>query len=492
MTEMQGCTKRTALVLLVTAIGRLSLGSVSTNVPLNHWGYAAIDKLTGAGLIDSAMLGTKPFSRLEMARLINEADQKAERLGERNRIILGLLDRLRREFKLEADLLGSSRVGRSDDCIKPIEDPYLRFVHGSKPLDLENQSGQQFDKGNNARAGFATRVNAFDRLAFYVHSEFQAASDDTRFDAIELYGKLAIGRFEMEAGKDSLWWGPGYHGSMLMSNNAAPFTMLKVSNPEPIQLPWLLEHLGPFKAVGFLARLEDNRDHPGTRLTGMRLSVMPYPNLELGGSRVIMFGGGGVPEIGARDYLQIFWPNNIQGSENQLASVDASWQIPLPRPIPARSAKLYVDYAGEDAAGIRTYYPLLGLQLGDLFRTGRTDLRVEYAANSGLFYVHHIYTDGYTYKRRIIGHAMGTDAQDLFVRVTHYLSPDLALGIDFDQQEGNSAGSTRPVTRRYGADLSWFAPHNWEVRTAYRYEQAGADSASNNNHILDFGLVYNF
>jgi len=484
--------KRTALVLLITAIGGLGLGSVSTNVPLNHWSYAAIDKLAGEGLLDSAMLGTKPFSRLEMARLINEADQKAERQGERNRIILGLLDRLRKEFRPEVDLLGSSRVGRSEDSIKPIEDPYLRFVYGSKPLDLENQSGEQFDKGSNARVGFATRINAFDRLAFYVHPEYEAASDDTRAEAVEAYGKMAIGKFDMEVGKDSLWWGPGYHGSMLMSNNAAPFTMLKVSNPEPIQLPWLLQRLGPFKAVYFLARLEDNRDHPGTRLTGMRLSVKPYPNLELGGSRVIMFGGAGVPRIGIEDYLQIFWPNNIQGYENQLASVDASWQILLPGPVPARSAKLYVDYAGEDAAGLRTYCPLLGLQLGDVLRTGRTDLRVEYAENSGVFYVHHIYTDGYTYNGRIIGHAMGTNARDYFVRVTHYLSPDLALGIDFDQQEGNSAASTRPVTRWYGADLFWFAPHNWEIRTAYRYEQAGANSASNNNHILDFGLVYNF
>ena len=498
MTQTQGCMKRTALVILITAIGGLSLGSVSTNVPLNHWSYAAIDKLAGQGLIDSAMLSTKPFSRLEMARLIYEAGQRAERQGERNRIILSLLDRLQKEFRFELDLVGSSRTGRSEDCIKPIEDPYVRWVYGSKPFDLENQSGDRFDKGGNLRLGFATRMNAFDRLAFYVHPEYRnPARVDARVQAVEAYGKTAIGRLDVEVGKDSLWWGPGYHGSGLMSNNAEPFTMLKVSNPEPIQLPWVFQRLGPFKAVYFLTKLEGNRDHPGVRLTGVRLSVKPHPSIELGGSRTIMFGGAGVPDIGIKDYLQIFWPNNIQANENQLASLDASWRIPMPGQVPARSARLYVDYPGEDAAGFGKYRPLFGLQLYDLFRTGSTDLRIEYANNHvgrfpNVFYNHGFYNSGYTYNGRVIGHYMGTDAEDLFVRLTHYLTPDLVAGIDFNRLQTNLSGSPKPVTNRYGADLFWFAPHNWEIRTTYRYEQVSDGPASGNNHILDLSLVYNF
>jgi len=43
------------------------------NVPLDSWVYGALDRLEGYGLIDSALSGTKPYSRLEVARLLGAA-----------------------------------------------------------------------------------------------------------------------------------------------------------------------------------------------------------------------------------------------------------------------------------------------------------------------------------------------------------------------------------------------------------------------------------
>jgi len=278
-----------------------------------------------------------------------------------------------------------------------------------------------------------------------------------------------------------------------MSNNATPFTMLKVSNPEPIQLPWLFRRLGPFKAVYFLTRLEENRDHPHAQLTGIRMSIKPHPWIELGGSRTIQFGGEGVPDVGLKDYFYVFWPKNYNQNDNQLASMDASVWLPLPGWAQVKSVKLYVDYAGEDAAGFQTYRPLLGLQLNDVLRTGQTDLRVEYAENSSLFYVHGVYTSGYTYNGRVIGHQMGTDAKDLFVRLTHYLTPDMVLGLDYARQQTNLSGSTQPTTNRFGADLMWFAPYNLQFQAAYRFQETTSNDVSlGHNHILDLSLVYNF
>jgi len=493
--------KTTALVILITAIGGPCLGSVSTNVPLNHWSYAAIDKLIGACLIDSAMPGTRPFSRLEMARLIYEAGEKATLQGEKNRIILALLDRLQQEFRCDLDLAGPSRMGRSEDYIKPIEDPYLRLVYGKESFDLENQSGDRFGKGGNTRLGLAARMNVFDTLAFYVHPEYRNSSDaDSGFEAIEAYGKMAIGRFEVEVGKDSLWWGPGYHASMMMSNNAENFTMLKVSNPEPILLPWIFRGLGPLKAVYFLTQLEENRDHPNAKLAGLRMSIKPHPNIELGASRTMMFGGEGVPDVGLKNYLAVLGITHEQANNNQLAGFDVSIFVPCADLLPIRSARLYMDMAGEDEAG---YLPskwgrLYGIQLSDLFKTGRTDLRIEYANDhvdgyANVFYAHSSYTSGYTYKGRIIGHHMGTDSEDLLIRLTHYLTEELVVGGQYDLQTANLSSSPQPVTHQFGADLMWFAPHNWEVRAAYRFEETSSDDVSlGSNHIFDLGLVYNF
>jgi len=56
--------QRDSLAILILAMGGHCLGAVSTNVPLDHWSYGAIEKLADYGLIDSAMPGTKPFSRI--------------------------------------------------------------------------------------------------------------------------------------------------------------------------------------------------------------------------------------------------------------------------------------------------------------------------------------------------------------------------------------------------------------------------------------------
>ncbi|HMZ56939.1 MAG TPA: hypothetical protein PKV55_16225, partial [Nitrospira sp.] len=35
----------------------------SSNLPLHHWGYDAIERLIALGVIDRALVGAKPFTR---------------------------------------------------------------------------------------------------------------------------------------------------------------------------------------------------------------------------------------------------------------------------------------------------------------------------------------------------------------------------------------------------------------------------------------------
>ena len=58
--------------------GQPSFANVSVNVPTGHWSYGAIDKLSSLGLIQSSMRSTKPFTRMEMARLTLEAQGQLE------------------------------------------------------------------------------------------------------------------------------------------------------------------------------------------------------------------------------------------------------------------------------------------------------------------------------------------------------------------------------------------------------------------------------
>jgi len=332
---------------------------------------------------------------------------------------------------------------------------------------------------------------------------------DEDIKVIEGYLKLNIGSLELELGRDSLWWGPGRHGSWLMTNNAEPFDMIKLSNPRPILLPWLFEYLGPFKFVTFLTELEEDRAVPEAKLFGLRLNFKPHPILEIGLSRTIMLGGKGRENLSIGDYWKVFWAaeENRPGKldNNQLGGIDFSLRIPrVDRILPVVSAiTLYGDIAGEDEAGglpSRTAY-LGGLYLGNLFLTGRTDLRIEYANNhisghNNFWYTHHVYESGYTYEGRIIGHHMGSDAEDLFVRLTHYLTKDLLLGLTFDRARKGLSSDVKEIKNYGELDLSFSGFDDFELKGSYRYEYIKNfnfnPGDTEKNYIIVVEAVYDF
>ena len=51
----------------------------SSNVPLHHWSYDAIERLIGLGVIDHALIGAKPFSRMQAAQYVARAVERARR-----------------------------------------------------------------------------------------------------------------------------------------------------------------------------------------------------------------------------------------------------------------------------------------------------------------------------------------------------------------------------------------------------------------------------
>jgi hypothetical protein len=478
---------------------------VSTNVPLDHWSYDAVDKLANYGLIDSAMLTTKPITRVEMARHVAQAMLSSKRLDQQPRVLTSIIERLKDEFKGELILLGVLDGVYGGSFVKPIENPYAKYLYAQNRPDLENRRGDVFAHGSNYRAGFAARANVFDRVAFYLHPEYSGASSgsESKVDLVEGYGKVAAGPLEIEAGKDSLWWGPGYHGSILMSNNVEPFRMIKVTTPQPVQLPWIFQRLGPFRAEWFLAQLEEDRSIPHAKLSGIRVNLKPHPLLEFGLSRVVMFGGRGVPDVDAFDYAKMFFALSEQAQDNQLAGLDFSVLVPLgelPRGdrLPLRSVRFYLDAAGEDeGGGVPSNWGFLyGLQLNDLFKTGRTDLRVEYADNHvpgkpNVFYEHSLYMSGYTYKNRVIGHHMGTDSRDIFVRLSHYLRDDLIVNLAYDRQIHDLSAATHPVVNIIECDVTFFRWPSWQIEGGYRYEDT-SNLGDGDNHIFEMQVIRRF
>ena len=149
----------------------------------------------------------------------------------------------------------------------------------------------------------------------------------------------------------------------------------------------------------------------------------PHRRIEVGISRSAQWCGDGRP-CG----LDTFWDllvgnDNDQPLEdqpgNQMAGFDARWSLPF-API-----AVYGQMIGEDEAGFlpSQYLGLFGLEFSGGFGDRSWRAHVEYAdtacsfnesdPNFGCAYRNVIYSDGYQYHDRSIGHALDGDSEQL-------------------------------------------------------------------------------
>lgn len=481
-------------------------GDTSVNVPLDDWAYDALLKLSGFGLLGSDLKGTKPYTRLEVARLVLEAIRKKEKMHEKvPPLCEHFLERFQREYKEELAQLGFGDGSTARTFFKPVDEVKMRYVYvdgeprqfvgfpngGSSikategtPL-VTNNEGIVYGQHNNGTLQFSSNMEWMGIFSGYIEPIFlarQNSGDLKDLDAVDAdiltgYAKLTLCNMEIEAGRDSLWWGQGYHGTLILTDNATPLDLVKLSNPEPILLPWWFEYLGPFKYNIFLARLEADRDFPHAMLGGMRVDFKPTPNFEMGMSRTFLFGGEGTPSNSFLDYLKLLSFVTSGGGNtdfsDSIAAFDFRWRFPC-----LRNAELYVEWGGEDTGfkpNIKEFFfqdigYIIGLYFPRLTEDGRTDLRLEYADNvserdSSFWYGHGQYTSGYTYNGFILGHPMGSDAREMFGRVSHYLRDDLLVGFDLNYKERGS-----------GKHLGIVVERNYQVGTDVVYDLTDAIS----------------
>ena len=394
--------------------------------------YDILQRLEAEGVIKSGLLTTKPLSRKEVVRLIREAEENAEG---RRPFIRSLIRRLKTKFKGELD---------GDPYVKPLDKVRATYIHAeSQPSELSyNNEGDDYHDGSNFRLETISRAE-LGWLSLYVNPEFRYSDGDTDLIMNKVYGVVDVRRWELEIGTDSQWWGPGYHGALLLSNNPEPMPLIKLTNSHPMLLPWIFKHLGLFKFTTFVTRLEKDRDVSEPLLWGMRLNLKPSPYVEIGLQRTAMFGGQGYPQ-GLSTWWDVFRGKgdddpNVPGDQR------GGYDLTLTLPFDTQPLQVYAEADGEDEAGglPSNYAFLYGIFFPRIVDFEKIGLRAEYANNHingkpDAWYNHDVYSSGYTYKGRIIGHHMGTDSKDVFIEASYFL-PEVngRLAIAYDWKKHN-------------------------------------------------------
>jgi hypothetical protein len=473
------------------------------NLPLKNWGgfslyrdavYDDLERLVTAGLADRAILNTKPISRVEAARMVARAIEKIRRdegggLNPR-RDLEPVLNRLIAEFKPDLAGLGVRLPDAAEApgvfALTPLDRAQVFVGYANHPLLLVNEQGRNYQSGANSGFTFESRLQVGDVLTLYVQPEMLLNEYYASARLATGYAKLTLFNTELLVGRDSIAWGPNFLNPLLLSNNAQPLDQIRIGSAEAFELPWIFKWIGSWKALFFIAQLEENRDHPHTKLSGMRLTLAPASFLELGASRTVMFNGDN-PSLPLSQYAEAIVnpsfgndPAHPEERTNNLFSVDGELRLRnLDRYFfPSRDLRLYGEFYWDDTCGecgpssgvghflASNFLPkgssvggAGGVHLLGIFGQNWLDARVEYAQTSVLSYVHSDFTDGYWTRGHVIGSYVGNDGRSVSGRVTARVMPDLMLGV---QSRAAIIGSTvngfaGPQEKRLGGgiDISW-------------------------------------
>jgi hypothetical protein len=478
--------------LLLTPISFVSAHAASsTNVSLESDLYSDMEFWAAEGLIESNLYSIKPFAGSEVGRQLVTARDNCYAEKTPSATCLHIQRQYTELFEAETTE-ARSPANITGTFLKPIETFSVSYKYLSGPFSIYNNEGIQYGEGNNALIQLQAQARLWNVFSFFAqpaliyNQHFGSAEDGSSTD-LRLhkgYAKLNIYNFEVEVGRDSLWWGPGYHGALLMSNNAQPLDMIKLSNPEPILLPWIFSYLGPLQFNLFFSQLNDEREGSEMAnpfLYGLRLGIKPHPFLELGASHLVVFGGPGRRDLSLGDIFNILYSNSNRDNEktdsNQEFAVDFALTIPNIKKyiFLADGIKFYCEAGAEDTGFLpdrRAY--VAGLALYKPFALERAVFRGEYAILSpnsvpAAWYNHSSYP--MRYEGRVFGHHAGSDAEDIFVEWSQDFEKFFyKLGFDREKSGVQTKTYTQCKNQYFGEIGYRLNPHS-KITLRYAYEE---------------------
>jgi hypothetical protein len=524
----------------------------SSAVPLDSWIYPAFDRLTALGYTPDAMEGMRPWTRLQCARLVEEAQQALDAdTDARDPEARKIVDRLALEFFYDTTLLHGSpnrAVGLTNAYMRltQIAGPPLRdSFHFAQTIydDFGRPYGQGFNSINGvqlhaeygpfavalrgeyqqSRSLFAYNASALNAISVMDGLPVQplpGVSSLDRMRPVEATVSMKMFGWQATFGEQSQWWGQSRSTSLILSNNAEAPVVLLIQHDKPVQFPGLLAYLGKMNNTFFLGQLRGQHYiretiststpygsatktlNPQPFIWGDQLDLKMSPNLELGFEIACIWAGYGRPAtIGTWLHTFSFHGNN-QPVDPGKRYGGAHFAYRLPG---LRTVSLYTDAMSNDEPSPIVYLTRSaispGIYIAGLPRLHQVDLRAEavytnipnYADGVGAVYFNQHYASGYRNAGQLIGSWVGRAGTGLDAQATYWFSGiskvDISMRRQFNDRHMIGGGNLTD----FSANGFWQLRGPWQLEggiTAERWRFPILRSSPADTVTATFGLIF--
>ena len=490
VTTPEQCLFLIFTLLMLTA--SISHSTEIANVPLDHPAYAFIDRMVVRGVIPIFFTRSLPLTRGEINALLGQISGKVDKAEVE--LTAPEKARLKDLLALFADKHGSHLL-RAEGA----DYSFWSDLDFSEELSMVN--GKLEASASSLRTTLMGSITEFFAFAIDVPSHFIVGESkyypyhtETTYEytgnidgtaTINTYMKFKLPWFELQLGKNSLWWGPGRYGALLISDNSPSWDMLKLSTA-----------YDKFTFAHFTGML---RSPLGDRyISGHRLEALITPRFRIGIHEVVVYGNRFELHYLNPATVYFFVTPALEASsdninDNMLTGLDFEL-------MPLKSLKLYGELVIDDyqqtwnLRDVHNWANLFGVLLGMYYTNplglNDTDLHVEYTFINQFCYTHGIPINSYQNYGYIIGHWLGPDSDYFRCDISRYFTDKISIGISYGLERHGEGSMDKPwpisgmsewqflsgVTERrdtVGLRLSYGSIGRYLLSVSYEYASTG-------------------
>jgi hypothetical protein len=460
-----------------------NLFSQVENVPITNRVYMFLKRMEVKGFIKNFDDVSLPLSREEVAKFLSEINSQYESLSENERGTLKLLmiefqnelkkenffettifsDFLKREFLFSdrAKYLYSYRDTSISFFVDAIVNFDLRFSHASKVLLAE--------------IGGRLRGTYDNKIGFYLQStdgqifgDKKLALEDLKlkqnfklnepgsvnFDFTEAYIKYKTKHISFQIGREAITQGYGFSGKLFISETAPLFDFLKIhfkykNVSYDFTHSWLLgsKFTIPDTLAGNITIVNSKY------LATHRLNFNFWDKFNFGVWEGVIYTRR-FPELA---YLNPF--NFYKSAEHSLQDRDNSLLGFNFKSNLFKNFQIYgtilIDDINFPLIGTGWYGNQLGYQVGLYFAGLKdTDIILEYTRIEPYVYSHRINENNYTHNGFLLGHWIGPNSDDFFIKINYLLSKRTVLSFFAEKIRHGKNQIVRADTLNVGGDYN--------------------------------------